>query len=152
MSIIKIAGTDLETTGFLATDQRIIEAAILGYEYDTVTKAHRKVRSYVQRIDPMRSIEPKAMAVHGITPADLVGKPVWSNVAQTIRDELDMNDYAVAHNGLTFDFAFYMQEFARVGVSDPDVIPFDTMQDGRWATPLGKAPSLRELCFACGVE
>lgn len=152
MSTLLIAGTDTETTGFLATDHRIIEACVLGYEYDTVTKLHRKVSSYVQRIDPQRSIDPKAQAVHGITPADLFGKPVWSSVAQAIRDELDRHNYAVAHNGMEFDFPFYMQEFDRVGVPDPDVIPFDTMLSGRWATPLGKAPSLRELCFACGVH
>jgi len=34
----------------------------------------------------------------------------------------------------------------------PHTEVFDTMTEGRWATPDGKLPKLQELCFALEVE
>lgn len=144
-----IGGTDIETSGLLDPDHRIVEVCVQRYEWDGSKPV--LLDNLVQRIDPQRNIDAKAQAVHGISPDMLVGKPKWSQVAQTIRDRLDSCDVVVAHNGLEFDYRFYLQEFARVGVADPDFYPFDTMQSGRWACPDGKVPLLRELCFSSGV-
>lgn len=146
-----IGGTDIETTGLLDPAHRIIEACVMRYDYDPATGVAKPLDNETWRIDPERSIEAKAQAVHGIALSDLVGKPKWSAVAPSIRDRLNSCDLVVAHNGLEFDFLFYLQEFARVGVPEPDFEPFDTMVQGRWATPYGKIPSLQELAFACGV-
>lgn len=146
-----IAGYDLESTGLNEPEHRIIEACVMTYEYDPATKAHRLLDTWEQRIDPERSIDAKAQAVHGITPADLIGKPKWAEVAPTLSAKLNGADVVVAHNGLDFDFTFTIRELERVGVPLPDFEPFDSMVQGRWATPFGKAPSLMELCWATGV-
>lgn len=150
--MIKIAGTDIETTGLLHPDHRIIEACVSLFDYDPVTHDFVLLKSKTWRIDPQRNIDAGAFKVHNIAATDLIGKPKWVDVAQEIRDALDEAEYVVAHNGMGFDFLFYLQEFDRVKVKEPDIKPIDTMLDGRFATPLGKAPNLQELCFACGVD
>jgi DNA polymerase III subunit epsilon len=145
-----IAGYDLETTGLNAPEHRIIEVALKAYRFDpTDPLGAVAVGKLVQRIHPERNIEAKAQAVHGITLTDLVGKPTFDQVAPKLSAALNKCDVVVAHNGLDFDFPFTVRELERVGCDIPDFEPFDTMVNGRWATPYGKVPNLRELCFAC---
>lgn len=145
-----IGGLDLETTGLLAPEHRIIEICLSKYDWDG--SASRLIETKTQRINPQRPIDAKAAAVHGIFETDLIGKPIWKDVASEVSNDLNACDMVVAHNGLDFDFMFVVQELDRVNVDIPDFIPFDTMTQGRWSTPLGKAPNLRELCWACGVD
>jgi DNA polymerase-3 subunit epsilon len=149
--VILIGGTDLETTGFLEPEHRIIEACLSTYLYDPVKRIGTLRDTNTWRIDPKRPIDAKARAVHGITETDLIGKPTFDIVAPDFSARLNECDVVVAHNGLTFDFPFIIQELERVRVELPDFIPFDTMVHGRWSTPLGKAPNLEELCFSSGV-
>lgn len=144
-----IAGTDLETTGLLEPEHRIIEAHVGLYEWDGTTG--RKVDEKTWRIDPKRSIDAKAKAVHKITEADLIGKPTWDVVGPEVAAELAKAKVVVAHNGLGFDFLFLIQEWERIRCAIPDFIPYDTMLEGRWATEMGTVPNLGALCWACGV-
>ena len=144
-----LAGFDIESTGLNEPDHRIIEVAVIRYEWDGVRAV--ELDTYEQRIDPERNIEAKAQAVHGITASDLVGKPKWSAVAPVLSAHLGTCDIVVGHNSMAFDFDFVIREWERVGTPLPDFEPFDTMLEGRWATPWGKSPSLEELCFSCGV-
>lgn len=146
-----VAGIDLETTGLLDPEHRIIEVAILRFEYDPVSKVHTQVGSGLWRINPERTIEAKARAVHGISESDLIGKPNFRGVANEIAGALMGVDIGVAHNGLDFDFPFLLQEFERERLDPPNFTPFDTMLEGRFATPMGSVPNLGALCFACGV-
>lgn len=147
-----IGGFDIESTGLLSPDHRIIEACVQQYEVDPANpSAAFLVNEKTWRIHPKRSIDAKAYAVHNISLDDLAGCPEWSEVAADICAWLDACDIVVAHNGIEFDFPFLIQECERVGQPLPDFYPFDTMQDGRWATPFGKVPNLGELCFASGV-
>lgn len=141
-----IAGIDLESTGLLSPDHRIIEYYIALYKGST------KIFEYNQRIDPQRSIGAEAQRVHGITASDLIGKPSWEEVAGTIATILGKADYFVWHNGDDFDGPFTKMELGRVGLTMPDRPSVDTMQQGVWATPDGKKPRLSELAFACGVD
>ncbi|MGV1754760.1 3'-5' exonuclease [Agrobacterium sp. CG674] len=141
-----VAGIDLETTGLLSSDHRIIEA------YVGLWKRSTRIWQYDQRIDPQRSIAADAQRVHKISSADLIGKPTWEMVGPTIHSVLQRADYYVWHNGDEFDGPFLAQEFKRIGLELPDKPSIDTMQDGVWATPDGKKPRLSELAFACGVE
>lgn len=150
---IVVSGTDIETTGFLEPEHRIIEMNVQQYEMDTAQpEVHRLIREKTWRINPGRSIPKKSTEFHGIVESDLIGCPALEDVSAEIYEWLDAADIVVAHNGLEFDFPFIVQEFERIGQELPDFEPFDTMQDGRWATFFGKIPSLKELCFACGVE
>lgn len=145
-----VGGLDFETTGFLEPEHRIIEAHVSRYELDKATFVPKLLDKETWRIDPQRPIDAKARAVHGISETDLIGKPKFGEVGPAISTRLGSCDWVVAHNGYDFDFPFFIQECERTKVAIPDFNPFDTMIEGRWATPFGKAPSLQELCWACG--
>lgn len=145
-----IGGLDLETTGLLAPEHRIIEVCLITCEWDGTHLKEQKCLT--QRLDPKRPIDAKAEAVHKITSADLIGKPTFEIFAPQLVRELNECDYVVAHNGDEFDYLFLAQELRRVNVEFPDFETFDTMQKGRWATEMGMVPSLKALCFASGVE
>lgn len=146
---MKIIGLDLETTGLVHPDHRILEIYMGHWN-----EKGQLLDEYEQRIDPERAIALDAQRVHGISSSMLIGKPNWARVATPIYDFLADADVIVAHNGKDFDFKFLNQEFKRVSVPPiPSKIhQIDTMVDGRWAMPLGEIPSLQNLCFACGVD
>lgn len=148
-----IGGFDIETTGLLKPEHRIIEACVQKFEVDPAQpELHCLLSTTTFRFNPQRSIDPKAAAVHKITLEMLADEPLWEFAAKNLCAILRDCDIVVAHNGFDFDFPFLIQECERVGVAVPEFVPFDTMVDGRWATPFGKAPNLRELCFAAGIE
>jgi DNA polymerase-3 subunit epsilon len=152
MAIILIGGTDTETTGFVETEHRIIEACVKVYRFNTDT-LHATLRGQkTWRWNPLRSIPAKAFAVHKISESDLAGEPTWEQTAHEYASILGKCDVVVAHNGMSFDFPFIIQELDRIKHPLPDFIPFDTMREGRWATARGESPSLKKLCFACDVE
>ena len=122
-----VAGLDLETTGFLAADHRIIEV------YIGLWKGPTKVFEFDHRIDPQRAIAADAQRVHNISSTDLIGKPTWETLAPAVHKVLDKADYYVWHNGDEFDGPFLAQEFARVGLSLPD-----KLQSIRWQTAYGQ--------------
>ncbi|MDL2284885.1 3'-5' exonuclease, partial [Oxalobacter sp. OttesenSCG-928-P03] len=105
-----------------------------------------------QPINPGRPIDAKAQAVHGITFEMLTKEPEWEVVAPKLQRVISASEIIVAHNGLGFDMPFVTHELKRAGLEVPEKKVVDTCVDGRWATPLGKIPNLRELCFACNVE
>ncbi len=143
-----IAGIDIETTGLeQEKGHRIVEVAAILYDLDSA----RELGKFVQRINPERSIDPAAQAVHGIRYDDLIECPPWDLVAPKLVKIMSKCDLLVAHNGESFDMPFIAAELIRIGQPVPNVVCLDTMVEGRWATPLGKLPNLGELCFACGV-
>lgn len=150
---MKAIGLDLETTGLLHPDHRIIEfyGALYDLDSDLPVGTRRKIEELHLRIDPQRSIAADAQRVHGISARDLIGCPIWKDVAERIADFLGKGECLVGHNIITFDKPFLDQEFKRVGVTPVDRPLFDTMEHARWATYNGKSPTLQELCFACGV-
>lgn len=144
-----ITGIDIETTGLeQAKGHRIIEVAACMYDADT----EKCIAQFVKRINPERSIDPGAQAVHGISFTDLVNCPKWEEVAPILAKLMSKSALIVAHNGEGFDLPFIGNELIRIGIAVPNVPVFDTMVHGRWATAMGKLPSLGELCFATGVE
>lgn len=154
MTIINIAFVDTETTGLRAEDgHRLVEVAISCWAYDTVTTLARRLhpRMYIQRINPERSIDAAAEAVHKISLADLRGKPKWKEVAPVVSKILDHIDLFIAHN-VAFDATFLALELMRVGFKCPDMKTFCTMESGRKATSMGKVPNLGELAYATGQE
>ncbi|TXN08952.1 3'-5' exonuclease [Methylobacterium sp. WL103] len=145
---MKVAGYDTETTGIAYGDHRIIEVAVLTYDLAT----ERLLDRYVQRINPLRSIDAGAQRVHGISLAMLSGEPVWKDVAPQVHRRLAAADLIVAHNGIGFDMPFTNYELARVGLPKLETPVLDTMLEGRFATPNGAVPNLGALCTALGVD
>lgn len=139
---------DLETTGLSqAKGDRIIEICMILADSET----EKEIGRFVRRINPERSIAPKAQEVHGISIEDLEGEPVWGGIAPTVSKIMDKSDVLIAHN-LDFDGPFVVGELMRAGFGVPDVKTFCTMEAARWATPQGKLPTLQELCWALGVD
>lgn len=142
-------GLDIETTGLSAEKgHRIIELACTLHDFHT----GKLLGKWAPRINPMRSIDAKAQAVHGISIEELMHEPKWEAVAPKLVKLLKKVDLIVAHNGDGFDLPFIIHELDRIGLEVPDVATFDTMTGCYWATPDGKPPSLRELAHSLGYK
>ena len=101
---------DTETTGLdPSTGDRVIEVAMLELHRDLPTGQRLHLL-----IDPERDIPEEATRVHGLTRADLRGKPRFAEVADTILAFIG-DDPLVAHNA-PFDFGFLNMEFDRLGL------------------------------------
>lgn len=158
-SKVRVAVLDTETTGLPRGDDlnnhRIIEIAVSMYSTTDNGETHRKIGdTWVKRCNPLRSIDKGAEQVHGISLMSLKSEPEFVDIAPKLKQILDFCDIIVAHN-LEFDMPFIMDELSRSGqdilfLGDKEA--FCTMKDGRAATAMGKLPSLKEICFATGVE
>ena len=142
-----VACLDTETTGLSTTEDRIMEIALILQDLETGVEKLR----YVRRIDPCKNVAAKALAVHGITNADVMGCPTFAQVAPMLAKILERVDLLVGHNIEGFDIPVVMASFEREGISlsrFPET--FDTTSV-RGATADGKMPSLQELAWAAGT-
>jgi DNA polymerase III subunit epsilon len=103
-----IAVIDLETTGTATDADRIVEIGILKVMPDGKTLRFRK------RITPGIKIPKEATRVHGITNADVFGKPRFKAVARKIKKFILHCDLA-GFNLKTFDLLMLQAEFERAG-------------------------------------
>ncbi len=101
---------DIESTGLNVIRDRIIQLAMIRYHKDGSAPIEK---SYL--INPGIPISPEAMAVHGITPADVANKPTFRQLAREIFDFIGDADLA-GYNSNRFDIPVLMEEFARVGL------------------------------------
>jgi DNA polymerase III subunit epsilon len=147
-----IVGLDTETTGFdYDKGHRIIEACFSIYNQDEHGKINH-IGTVTQRIDPKRSIPEEAQAVHGISLEDIEGMPEWKEFAPKVAKILSKADLLIIHNA-KFDMAFLRGEQRDAGFPIENEPPtFCTMENSRWATPNGKNPSLKELCWSLGID
>lgn len=139
---------DIETTGFCEPEHRIVEVRI---DLVNMTAKDKPFWSYEQRINPLRNMPAEAQRVHGISGSELMDKPTWEVVGPTVHQILNKSQFFVIHNA-EFDFNFLNMEFKRIGLPALTQPYVCTMENGIWAAPNGKKPSLQELCFACGVS
>lgn len=150
--IILVGGLDIETTGLSQKKgHRILEYSQVIYRYDDAAGVAEYKGKFTQRINPQRSIDPSAFEVHGISFEDVAHCPTLEEVAPKIVRLMSACDAVVAHNGDSFDLPFITAELLRIGSPIPNVQSIDTCTGARWATPNGKLPTLKELCFACDV-
>ncbi len=131
---------DTETTGLdpLQGD-RVIEVAVLELMNDLPTGRH-----FHRLIDPERDVPEDATRIHGFTRADLVGKPLFAEIADELIAFLG-DGMLVAHNA-PFDFGFLNAEFARLRRTPLDPARMvDTLALARARFP-GLPNSLDALC------
>ena len=137
---------DTETTGLdPLTGDRVIEVACLELVRDLPTG-----RSFHRFIDPERDIDPDASRVHGLTRADLRGKPRFAEIADEMLAFLG-DAPLVAHNA-PFDFGFLDAELARLRRPALDRGRMvDTLAMAKARFP-GLPNSLDALCRRFGID
>ena len=137
---------DTETTGLdPLTGDRVIEVACLELLRDLPTG-----RTFHRFIDPERDIDPDASRVHGLTRADLRGKPRFAEVADELLAFIG-DDPLVAHNA-PFDFGFLDAELARLRRPALDRGRMvDTLALAKARFP-GLPNSLDALCRRFGID
>ena len=137
---------DTETTGLDPRGgDRVIEVACLELVRDLPTGRH-----FHALIDPERDVPADAVRVHGITAAQLQGKPRFAELVPALLDFLG-DGPLIAHNA-PFDFSFLDSEFARLGL--PALAParmIDTLALARSRFP-GLPNSLDALCRRFGID
>ncbi|MCF3945335.1 DNA polymerase III subunit epsilon [Acidiphilium iwatense] len=100
---------DTETTGLDPLNgDRVIEVAAIELHNDLPTG-----KVFHTLIDPEREIPSDASRIHGITSADVAGKPKFAAIAADLLAFFG-DAPLVAHNA-AFDFGFLDAEFGRIG-------------------------------------
>lgn len=145
-----VLGLDTETTGLKVEEgDRIIEICC-----QMVRVADRKrIINITKRFsNEGRKMNAKAQAVHGIAAADLVGKPKFSTFAPSLAKMMAKLPLIVAHNA-KFDMEFIVHHMVEAGQTIPfNLMVYDSMGEGMTTSYDAKPPSLREYCWAMGVE
>lgn len=112
---LPLAVIDVETTGFDAEQDRIIEMGIIRFENREV------VETYGQLIDPRCPVPEEVTKITGIKPEDLEGMPTFAEVAHEVHKRLQ-GVGIVAYN-LSFDRGFVTKELERCGLGWPEDAP-----------------------------
>ncbi len=140
---------DTETTG-LEVDQghRIIEIGCVELINRQLTGRH-----FHHYLDPERAIDAGAESVHGISAADLVGKPRFAQIAAELLEFLGTADLII-HNAL-FDLGFLNRELELAGSGHVPLqqgrTVIDTLQMARGLHP-GQKNNLDALCKRHGID
>lgn len=138
---------DTETTGLKPPDHRVIEIGCIEVIDRKITG-----NQFHYYINPRRSIEASAFAVHGIDEQKLADKPFFEDVAQALITFLEGSEVLI-HNA-AFDVGFLDSEFNHAGLSTQmsDMCEIvDTLKVARKLRPRQKN-SLDALCQAYAVS
>ncbi len=100
---------DLETTGVNVASDRIVEISWLKIQPDG------RESKQTQLVNPTILIDPRAIAIHGITDEDVKDKPTFSEIARTLVRDFEGCDFA-GYNSNKFDIPLLAEEFLRAGV------------------------------------
>lgn len=146
--MVNVTFFDLETTGKLTPEGRIIEVSFRLCDLDNFTE----LSHFESRFNPERHIEAKATEIHKIDDKMVKDEPKFKECISEIVSILERSDYLIAHNLEGFDLPYLKQEFEKAGEEFPNLATFDTLIHGNGCTDLGKSPSLFELCWAFGVD
>jgi len=106
-----LAVFDIEATGINPRSDRIIELSIVKL---LPPKGLQEVRTFV--ISPGIPIPPESTAIHGITEADVAGKPLFKDLAAEIYRFLEGCDLA-GYNIIRFDVPMLIEEFLRASIN-----------------------------------
>ncbi|MGC8470535.1 MAG: DNA polymerase III subunit epsilon, partial [Acetobacteraceae bacterium] len=137
---------DTETTGLDPLEgHRVIEIAAIELVNDLPTG-----RQFHQLLDPGREVPAEASRIHGITTADLAGKPQFAAIADALLGFF-ADAPLIAHNA-PFDFGFLDAELARIGRPALDrARMIDTLALAKARFP-GLPNSLDALCRRFGID
>jgi len=100
---------DIETTGGSYRSSRVLEVAAIRFENGEI------VQEFSTLLNPETYIPRSITALTGITEQDIVGAPLFEDIADELLAIMDGAVF-VAHN-VRFDYSFLKQEFANIGVT-----------------------------------
>lgn len=103
-----LAFIDIETTGLNPQQDRIVEICIIKVHPDGTEEMLNSV------INPNMPIPIESTQIHGITDAEVKGKPTFEEFAPKIIDFI--NDCDLGGFGIKFDLSFLESEFKRMGI------------------------------------
>jgi DNA polymerase-3 subunit epsilon len=137
---------DTETTGLdPAAGDRVVEIGALELANHLPTG-----RTFHVYINPEREMRKEAEAVHGLSTAFLIGKPVFSAIVADFL-EFIADATLIIHNA-SFDISFLNAELGFLGLpAIPQERVIDTLHLARQKHP-GAANSLDALCRRYGVD
>lgn len=147
-----IVMVDVETTGREASQDRIVELAIVRGKRGEVISRNAWL------INPQRTIPAEVTAVHGLTDADVADKPVFADVCHEILGALG-GAIPAAYNA-PFDRGFLHAEVERSKPSI-DELPPALLKDVEWIDPLiwarhvqagARSRALGEVAARLGVQ
>lgn len=144
---INWAAFDLETHDLDGpTGPRIIE---LGSAYFRGSSHHT---TETLRINPGVPISPKATEIHGITDEDVVGRPMFAQVAPqlAIDHAKDGDNTIVTYNGRRFDIPATIKHFAECGI-DWQPRTLDVYDFVNWHLRHMRNRKLVDLCQHYGI-
>jgi DNA polymerase III subunit epsilon len=100
---------DLETTGINVASDRIVEIAYVKIFPDGTTES----KHYL--VNPTVAIDPKSIAIHGITDVDVKDAPTFAQLAKSLAKDFEGCDLA-GYNSNKFDIPLLAEEFLRADV------------------------------------
>lgn len=121
---IPLAVIDVETTGLDPQTDRVVEVGVLPVDFGVVGEG----RGWL--VNPGRAVPPEALAVHGLTDAELLAAPAFASIATEIAEAL-AGRVPVAYNA-DFDRLFLAVEYDRLGVVRPPCL----RRGVEWLDPL----------------
>jgi DNA polymerase III epsilon subunit family exonuclease len=140
------AVVDVETTGFAASRERIVEIAVVVVEEDGTES-----EAFCTLLDPGR--DPGPTHVHGITTAMVDGAPAFDSIHPYLTGLLS-GRVLVGHNVGRFDLGFLQAECLRCGGDDlvpTEVALIDTLLVARDLLGLYGRASLADCCARFGL-
>lgn len=140
---------DTETTGLSVADgHRIIEIGCVELVNRRLTG-----REFHRFLDPERDIDEGAERVHGISRAELIGKPRFAEIAEEFLEFIHDSELVI-HNA-AFDVGFLNKELALIEHREPQIdahaTVLDTLTLAREMHP-GQRNNLDALCKRYGVD
>ncbi len=103
---------DLETTGLSPQTDRIVEIGAIQFD-----ESGADLGTFQSLVNPLRSVNPHARAIHGISDEELADAPLASEVLPQFLSWLNESpgSFLLAHNA-SFDAAFLGAALARLGL------------------------------------
>lgn len=138
MAADRIAVIDVETTGLSPwRHDRVVEIGVV-----LISSEGEILQEYETLVNPSRDMGPTS--IHGITAADVLHAPTFSQVAGDVLHILNDANVIAGHN-IGFDRSFLMKEYERIGVELPSVPMLCT------CSQFGRG-SLLACCSELGIE
>lgn len=134
---------DVETTGFDSRSDRIIELAMVPFEYSPDGRVFNVEKAFVGLEDPGRPLSPFITSLTGITDEQLRGERLDPS---EVRSFLDGVSLVVAHNA-EFDRPFFERTF-------PDLEPLPwacSQREVPWGRLGVRGRKLEYIAYRCGV-